>query len=312
MVQRRSVMQAIMSLALANGPIQGLAVAEAEARTTALTIVAGEPEWLSLASSLADELDHRNGLRLVPTLGRGSLQSLADLAQLQGADAAIIAADTLAYADAQGLLAPAHDRFSYVARLQSLPIVLVTHSSIPSLTMLANKRLCTGPAQSAAFATGELVFGTLGVPFVRVPKSHSEGLAALQRGDADGALLLGTDALKNAGALNKFHILPLPVPQGLDAVYEAHTLDQKDLPGLPANAPKLETISTALVLATSAMRRNAEQSAALKRLIAELFNGPTQLPWLATSTLANDVPGWRRNPLAPKTQTEINNATQQN
>lgn len=303
-MQRRSVIQAIMSLALA----QTITTPDAEARATALSIVAGEPEWLALATSLADELDHRQGLRLVPIQGRGSLQSLADLVQLQGADAAIVAADTLAYADAQGLLAPAHNRFSYVARLQSLPIVLVTHSSIPSLTMLANKRLCTGPAQSAAFATGELVFGTLGVPFVRVPKSHSEGLAALQRGDADGALLLGTDALKNAGALSNFHILPLPVPQGLEIVYEPHTLDKKDLPGLPANGPKLDTISTALILATSTMQRNAEQGAALKRLIAELFSGPTQLPWLSANTLANDVPGWQRNPLAAGTA----NSTQQN
>ncbi len=294
MMQRRTVMQAIFSLALAHG----MTPVDAEARTTALSIVAGEPEWLALASSLADELDHREGLRLVPVQGRGSLQSLADLTQLQGADAAIVAADTLAYADAQGLLAPARDRFSYVARLQSLPVVLVTHTSIPSLTMLANKRLCTGPAQSAAFATGELVFGTLGVPFVRVPKSHSEGLAALQRGDADGALLLGADALTKAGALNNFHILPLPVPQGLEQVYEAHTLDGKDLPGLPTNGPKLDTISTSLVLATSTIRRNAEQSAAMNRLITEMFGSQTQLPWLASSTLESDVPGWQRNPLA--------------
>jgi uncharacterized protein len=304
MMQRRTVMQAIMSLALANG----MTISDAEARATALSIVAGEPEWLALASSLADELDHRDGLRLVPVQGHGSLQSLADLQQLQGADAAIVSADSLAYADAQGLLAPAHDRFSYVARLQSLPIVLVTHTSIPSLTMLANKRLCTGPAQSAAFATGELVFGTLGVPFVRVPKSHSEGLSAMQRGDADGALLLGTDALRTAGALKNFHILPLPVPQGLDQVYQAHTLDQKDLPGLPANGPKLDTIATSLVLATSSMQRNAEQSAALKRLIAEMFSSPTQLPWLATNSLADDVPGWQRNPLAAV----ASNSTQQN
>jgi hypothetical protein len=303
MMQRRSVMQAIMTLSLASGMTMG-----AEARANALTIVAGEPEWLWLASSLADELDHRQGLRLVPTLGRGSLQSLADLAQLPGTDTAIIAADTLAYADAQGLLIPAHERFSYVARLQSLPIVLVTHTSIPSLTMLANKRLCTGPAQSAAFATGELVFGTLGVPFVRVPKSHSDGLAALRRGDADGVLLLGTDALKTSAALNDFHILPLPLPQGLETVYQSHTLDQNDLPGLPANGPKLDTISTALVLATSSLRRNAEQLAALKRLIAELFSSQTQLTWLQTASLANDVPGWQRNPLAAGVTT----STQQN
>lgn len=302
-MQRRSVMQAIMSLALSTG----MAV-DAEARATALTIVAGEPEWLGLASSLADELDHRQGLRIVPVLGRGGLQALADLAQLQGADAAIIAADTLAYAEAQGLLAPAHDRFSYVARLMTLPIVLVTHTSISSLTMLANKRLCTGPAQSAAFATGELVLGTLGVPFVRVPKSHSDALVALQRGEADGALLLGTEAFKTASTLNNFHILPLPVPQGLDTVYEAHTLDQRDLPGLPANAPKLDTISTALVLATSTTRRNGDQSDALKRLITELFIGPTQLSWLSSAILANDVSGWQRNPFAAS----VINSKQQN
>jgi uncharacterized protein len=303
-MQRRNVMQAIMSLALAHG----MTTTDAEARATALHILAGEPEWMPFATSLAEELDHAHELRLVPTQGRGSLQSLADLMHLQGADAAIVSADTLAYADAQGLLAPAHTRFSYVARLQTLPVVLVTHTSIPSLTALANKRVCTGPAQSAAFATGELVFGTLGVPFVRVPKSHGEGLAALLRGEADGALLLGTDALNNTAALGNYHILPLPLPQGLETVYETHRLDQTDLPGLPASSPKLDTIATALVLATSTARRNAEQNAAMTQLIAELFNGPKQLPWIANANPAGNVPGWQRNPLAAGQS----NSTQQN
>jgi TRAP-type uncharacterized transport system substrate-binding protein len=303
-MQRRNVIQAILSLAVA----QSMTIGEAEARAVALSILAGEPEWMPFATSLAEELDHREGLRIMPGQGRGSLQSLADLFNLQGADAAIVSADSLAYADAQGLLAPAHDHFSYVARLQSLPIVLVTHTSIPSLTALANKRVCTGPAQSAAFATGELVFGTLGVPFVRVPKSHSEGLAALLRGEADGALLLGTDALRTNFALSNYHILPLPVPQGLESVYQAHTLNEKDLPGLPANGPKLDTISTALVLATSTVKHNTEQNNAMKRLITELFSKPSQLPWLVNSTLAGDVPGWQRNPLADGQF----NSTQQN
>ena len=57
-MQRRGVIQAIMSLALAQGTASGMMITDAEARALALSIVAGEPEWLSLASSLADELDH--------------------------------------------------------------------------------------------------------------------------------------------------------------------------------------------------------------------------------------------------------------
>ena len=299
MMQRRSVIRAIMTLAVA----QGLSLEAAEAGNAALNILAGEPEWLPIASGLADELDHRQGLRLVPTQGRGSLQALADLNQLQGADLAILTADTLAYAEGQGLLIPARTRFSYMARLQSIPILLVTHASIPSLTLLANKRICTGPAQSAGFATGELVFGALGVPFVRVPKSHAEGLAALQRGEADGALMIGTSALRTAKSMKDFHILPLPVPQGFETVYEAHTLDQTDLPGLPENGPKLETIATTLVLATSRIHRSPDQSNAMKKLIAELYSGPSQLPWLTTAALQRDVPGWTRDPLAVVTAT---------
>jgi TRAP-type uncharacterized transport system substrate-binding protein len=294
MMQRRNAMKAILTLAMA----PSLAISSAEARAAMLRLVAGEPEWLSYATSLADEFNHRKSLRVLPHVGQGSLQTLSDITQPQGPDAALVSADCLAYADAQGLLAPARQNFSLVARVASLPIVLVTNTSIPSLTILANKRICTGPAPSAGFATGELVFGALGVPFVRVPKSHVEALSVLRRGDADGALLLGTDALTRAGGLNGFHILPLPVPQGLEDVYSAHTLNAVDLPGLPANAAKLDTISTSLVLATSTQRRGLAQEEALKSLITELFSGPSQLQWMARANLAADVPGWQRNPLA--------------
>lgn len=296
MMQRRSVLQAIMTLAL----IEGLASGKAEARTVALHVLAGEPEWLSILVKLAEEIEHRDGLRLIPAVGRGSLQSLADLGNLPQTDAALVTADSLDYAKAQGLLRGERYQFSYIARLAVLPIVLVTHRSIGSLTLLANKKLCTGAAQSANFATGELIFSALGVPFVRVAKSEAEGLRALQRGEADGALLLGTEALNNGIALTNHHILPLPVPQGLEAVYAPHKLDRKDLPSLPQDAPPLDTIAVDLLLATLMSPTPTEKKAAIKQLITALYDNNLHLPWQIKQLAAAHPSGWQISPLAAR------------
>lgn len=296
MMQRRSALQAILSLAIAPGVI----ASQAEARTQTLRILAGEPHWLPMLSKLAEDVEHRGGLRIVPGVGRGSLQALADLGNLPGTDAALIPADSLDYAKAQGLLQGRRDDFSYIARMAVLPVVLVTHRSIGSLTLLANRKLCTGPAQSAAFATGELVFSALGVPFVRVAKSHSEALHALQKGEAEGALLIGTEALNQGVALTDHHILPLPVPQGLESVYATHRLDKRDLPSLPVDAPPLDTISIDLLLATLKAPQSSESKAAIKQLIAELYDSKLQLPWKIKQLAAGRPSGWQIDPLAAK------------
>jgi TRAP-type uncharacterized transport system substrate-binding protein len=182
-------------------------------------LMAGEPEWLPLVQDVAKTINHREGLRILPIAGEGGIQSVSDLMNINGVDVALIPADSVAYAKAQGLVPPDGEKIAYLARIGSIKVLLLARGDITGLTSLAGKRIATGPAQSSGFATGELILGALGLPFTRVPTDGAGAIAALERGEADAALVLG---IQNLAVLKKpaeYRVISLPLPKDVESHY---------------------------------------------------------------------------------------------
>lgn len=268
------------------------ALAETNSTISTINILAAEPAWLEKAAEIADQVDNENGLRIIPMLGAGSIQALRDLSQIQSVDAAIISSDSLAYAKTQGLIDAKDKSIKYVASLGSLEVVLVARKEIKNVTALAGKRIATGPAQSAAFATGELLFNAYEIPFSRVPKQGTAGLQALLAGQTDAVLILGgLPALAQLDA-KKFHILALAMPPNLQQIYKPATLDGKNISGLIAKNETVETLSVAMILAVHDWARGSSRYSALQRFEREFEktqSGPEG------GLFAEIVPGWTRH-----------------
>ncbi len=274
-------------------------------------LLTAESQWLPQASKIAAKLDHENGLRVVPMLGVGGLQVYQDMISLPNVDAAILSSDSLTYAASQNLLGVGQDKFTYVARLATLDVVLITKHSIGNVTALAGKRIATGPAQSAAFATGELLFNALGLPFTRVAKQDDAAIDALANGEADAALILGTDISTAALSDGRFHVLSLQIPSALSNIYQPAILTSRELPGLVTQKQSVETLATSLTLAVLDHPRDPQHMKALQIFEAMMFKLSASD---AGGNLAAAVPGWKRHAEAQKileqTQSSlINNAT---
>ena len=257
--------------------------------TTVIGVLAGEEQWLPLAAALAKRIDHEDGLRILPILGAGSLQALDDLSALPHIDAAIVTADSLAYAQRQKLGAI---KINYLARLGTANVVLVARQGIANVTALAGKRIATGPAESAGFATGELLFNALEIPFLRVPLQGEKAVAALLAGKADAALVLVDDIPKAALSDGKFRVLTLTVPPQLADVYQAATLTAQDLPGLLPGGRSVDSISTTLALAVVNWPRNSAHFSTLQRFDAQLLKLPN------AQEFSSDIQGWVRSAAA--------------
>ncbi len=271
--------------------ISPLFLAKANAADTVLSIMAGEPEWMAGLAKLASQLDHENHLRILPVLGSGGVQALTDLMQIPNVDAAIVASDTLAYALAQNLI-PESKSVSYIAKLAPLDVVLIAKTELKNVTALAGKRIATGPAQSAGFATGEILFGALEIQFMRVPQQGELALAALLSGQADAALILGTSFQKSAMSDGRFHILDVPMPPTLNEVYQPAILNAEILPGLIAKGKTVESVSASLILAVQNWPRVSSHSSALKIFETELYKSQTVG---ISENLAASVLGWNRH-----------------
>jgi uncharacterized protein len=287
-------MRAILSATGLFVLLLGVSFAEAETKTqeTVIGLLAAEPQWLSAASKIATKLDHENGIRIVPMLGAGGIRALNDLENLRVVDAAIVTSDALTYATQQDLLNGQQGKFSYIARLSAVDVVLITRRDIATVESLAGKRIATGPAQSAAFATGELIFNGLNIRFTRVAKQDEAAIDALNNGEADAALILGTEFSTAALSDGRFHVLKLQVPPQLAKIYQPAILTSRELPGLVVGKQSVETLATSLTLAVYDRPGDLAHVKSLQNFTSIMFKLSTGD---SGGNLAAAVPGWKRH-----------------
>jgi hypothetical protein len=270
---------------------QGYA-ASVDVNSRSIGVVAGDDAWLPRIVMMGRELNNEQGLRVLPIASAGCMQSAADVLRLDHVDMSLLTTDCVVYAEQQGLLPQAVDKLAYVARVEALPILLITRKDVKTLTALAGQRIATGPADSAAFATGELVLGGMGLPFKRVAKSGALALSALQAGDADAALLLGLENLPAFFDAQKFHALGLAAPATLTDVYAPILLESAQLRGL-ADEPSFETISVALTLVTPRKPRSVVQTNRVA-LFSDVYM-QNQRAMGNAAQLSTNITGWKRH-----------------
>ena len=277
----------------------GLFAVHANAGETAFNILVGEPSWVPEAQNIAHALDHESGLRILPMLGKGAVQSVQDLEDFPVVDAALITTDSLAYVKGQSLLAPNESNITYISAIKQLPILLVTKRSIANVTALAGKKIATGAADTASFASGELLLGAMEVPFLRVAQSQENAVDALLAGRADAALFVGLPLnIEKLG--NGFHALPLVMPMQLAQIYKPIHLAAKDAANLVSQSQPLETVSTSLILAVNAAASAPDHRKALKAFEDSYFQQP-----LGQTTL-EDVQALPREPVAANLIKKLN------
>ena len=245
----------------------------ANAGETPFSILVGEPSWLPEAQAIARNLDHENGLRIMPMLGKGAVQSVQDLEDFPSVDAALLTGDSLSYVKGQNLLSPEESKITYIASVRQVPIFLVAKRSIANVTALAGKKIATGAADTASFASGELLLGSMEVPFLRVPQSQEAAVDALLQGRADAAIFVGLPANFEKLAAN-FHALPMVVPAQLAKLYKPARLSSRESGNLVLANQQLETVSTGLVLAVNEAAQSADHRRMLKAFEESYFHLP--------------------------------------
>src|SRR5205807_7802701 len=75
--------------------------------------------YVQIGADLTSVLDDGNKLRVLPIVGRGSVQSVADILFLQGVDLGIVRADTLDYLERKGFAKDIKKQFTYVTKLDN-------------------------------------------------------------------------------------------------------------------------------------------------------------------------------------------------
>ena len=117
-----------------------------------MTLISGTigGTYVQFGADLASVLDDGNKLRVLPIVGRGSVQSVADILFLQGVDLGIVRSDTLDYLERKGFAKDIKKQFTYVTKLYNEEMHVIALEIDPQLAAISRARRSASTCPMAA------------------------------------------------------------------------------------------------------------------------------------------------------------------
>jgi TRAP transporter TAXI family solute receptor len=273
--------------------------------------------YVQFGADLASVLDDDTRLRVLPIVGRGSVQSVADILFLQGVDLGVVRSDTLDYLERKGIARDIKKQFTYVTKLYNEEMQVIAPLSVRSLKDLDGRRVSVDLPNGGTFVTALTVFERLGLRADFAYIEQRIAMEKLKKGEIDAVVVVGGKPYKSvAGFVNdgRFHLVNVDYDRPLQNDYLPATLTSKDYPNLIADGQKVDTIAVPAVLAAYNWAPNTERYRKISVFVDAFFtkfptfqNPPFHPKWKEVS-LSAPLQGWTRLPSA--TQWLANHATE--
>jgi TRAP transporter TAXI family solute receptor len=264
--------------------------------------------YVQLSADLASVLDDGDRLRVLPIVGRGSVQSIADILFLQGVDLGIVRADSLDYLERKGFARGIRKDLAYVTKLYNEEMQVIAPLSVRSLRDLNGKRISVDLPDGGTFVTALTAFERLGLRadnFVYIEQRIA--MEKLKKGELDAVIVVGGKPYKSVSNFvndGRFHLVPVDYERPLQTDYLPATMTSEDYPNLIAKGDKVDTIAVPAVLAVYNWPPNTPRYRKLSLFVDAFFtkfptfqNPPFHPKWKEVS-LAAPLPGWQRLPVA--------------
>src|SRR3954447_3953310 len=230
--------------------------------------------YVQFGADLASVLDDGNKLRVLPIVGRGSVQSVADILFLQGVDLGIVRSDTLDYLERKGFAKDIKKQFTYVTKLYNEEMQMIAPKSIASIKDLNGKRVSVDLPNGGTFVTALTVFERLGIKPQVYYIEQRIAMEKLIKGELDALIVTGGKPYKSVAAFKndgRFHLARVEYAKPLQGDYLPATLTAKDYPNLIAEGETVDTIAVPAVLAAYNWAPNTERYRNLSQFVEAFF-----------------------------------------
>src|SRR5258708_31373682 len=168
----------------------GSAATKQALNANTVTLISGTigGTYVQFGADLASVLDDGNKLRVLPIVGRGSVQSVADILFLQGVDLGIVRADTLDYLERKGFAKDIKKQFTYVTKLYNEEMHVIASKSIHNLRDLEGKTVSVDLPNGGTFVTARTVFERLDLKPTHVYNGQRYALDEMKAGEIDAVI----------------------------------------------------------------------------------------------------------------------------
>jgi len=263
--------------------------------------------YVQIGADLASVLDDGNKLRVLPIVGRGSVQSVADILFLQGVDLGIVRADTLDYLEKKGFAKDIKRQFTYVTKLYNEEMTIIAPKSVRTLKDLEGRTVSVDLPNGGTFVTALTVAERVGLKANFVYVEQRIAMEKLKKGEIDAVIVVGGKPYKSVSSFTndgRFHLVTVDYEKPLQGDYLPASLSAKDYPNLIAEGETVDTIAVPAVLAAYNWSPGSERYRKLSQFVEAFFtkfpafqNAPFHPKWKEVS-LAAPLSGWTRLPYA--------------
>lgn len=258
--------------------------------------------YIRIAADLANVLDGEN-LRILPIIGRGSLQNLRDVMFLRGVDIGIVQMDAREELKVENLQNDAVRRLRYITRLYNEEVHIIASRDITDIRQLDGKKVNIDKVGSGTNLTSRLIFEKLGIKPDVTTFDQSSSYERLRSGEIQAAVYVAgrpVRAIAEFQSEGRFHLLPIPFEGEIAETYFPARFSNADYPRLvEANAP-VETLAVGSLLAVFNWQENSDRYNRVRRFVDAFFSRfdeflqPGRHPKWKEVNLAAEVPGWER------------------
>ena len=258
--------------------------------------------YVQFGADLASALDDGDNLRVLPIIGRGSVQGVADILFLKGVDLGIVRSDTLEYLEKKGYANNIKKQFSYLTKLYNEEMHVLAPKSINSLAELDGKTVAVDLPNGGTFVTSAIVFERLGIHANFAYIEQRLAFEKLKQGEIDAMIWVQGKPSKFSITIKdeNFHLIPVDYAKSLQPDYLPAQLTSEDYPNLIAKGERIDTIAAPAVLAAYNWAPNTERYRRLARFvdaffakIATLQQPPFHPKWKEVA-LHTPLSGWSR------------------
>lgn len=259
--------------------------------------------YIRIATDLASVLDNNEDLRVLPIMGKGSVQNIDDILYLRGIDIGIVQSDVFAFVKQSNRHPTIDSRVHYITKLYNEEFHLLVSKDIKGVEDLAGKQVNFGVQGSGTYMTASIVFDRLQVK--PVPVSFDQGLALekVKSGEIAGLVYVAgkpAQLFNNIETTEGIHLLPIPLTDAILETYLPSRFSHADYPRLVAENEQVKTLAVGAVMAVYNWPVGHPRRQKTINFIDAFFSRfeafqspPRHQKWQEVSLTAV-VPGWNR------------------
>jgi TRAP-type uncharacterized transport system substrate-binding protein len=256
-----------------------------------------------MGSDMARVLDDGDNLRVLPVIGKGSVQNLVDIMRLKNIDMGFVVGDALEFVKKEYNVPNIEQRVSYIVKLSNNDLHIVARKEIKTLRDLAGKKIMS--ERNLGYFSVRNVFDRLHITAdIDSVTDDAGGLQKLLNGEADAWIVSAGKVapivrnIKNDDG--RFHFVSVPYEPALQGVYLPSSLSNAEYPNLVAPGEEVDTLAAPVLLmvynwpvGTDRYNRVAKFVDALFSKIDQ-FREPSRHPKWRDTNIAATVPGLQR------------------